>query len=54
MESASVLQARGLVLRYPGAAKSVLSGFDLALAPGEVVTILGPSGVGKSSGFNEI
>jgi NitT/TauT family transport system ATP-binding protein len=27
----------------------VLEQFDLALAPGEVVTILGPSGVGKSS-----
>jgi NitT/TauT family transport system ATP-binding protein len=46
---APVLQARGIVLRYPGAAQNVLSGFDLALAPGEVVTILGPSGVGKSS-----
>ncbi|MFG1463642.1 ABC transporter ATP-binding protein [Xanthobacter sp. DSM 24535] len=47
--SGPALEARGIALRYPGAAQDVLSGFDLILAPGEVVTILGPSGVGKSS-----
>lgn len=47
--SEPVLSAHGIALRYPGAAAPVLEGFDLALEPGEVVAILGPSGVGKSS-----
>src|SRR5690606_30801240 len=45
----SALQARGLTLRYSGAEAPVLAGFDLDLAQGEIVAILGPSGVGKSS-----
>ncbi len=45
----SALQARGLELRYHGAPAPVLAGFDLDLAEGEIVAILGPSGVGKSS-----
>lgn len=45
----SALQARGLELRYQGAEAPVLAGFDLDLAEGEVVAVLGPSGVGKSS-----
>lgn len=44
-----VLRAAGVTLRYPGAAAPVLEGFDLELAPGEIVSVLGPSGVGKSS-----
>jgi len=44
-----VLEAEGLALRYPGAPAPVLEGFGLSLDPGEVVAILGPSGVGKSS-----
>jgi NitT/TauT family transport system ATP-binding protein len=43
------LRAEGVALRYPSAAQPVLAGFDLALRSGEVVAILGPSGVGKSS-----
>jgi len=44
-----VLAARDVALRYDGAPAPTLAGFGLALAPGEVIAILGPSGVGKSS-----
>ncbi|QXH49282.1 ABC transporter ATP-binding protein [Pseudomonas fakonensis] len=46
-----LLEACDISLGYPreGGWQAVLEQFDLALAPGEVVTILGPSGVGKSS-----
>jgi NitT/TauT family transport system ATP-binding protein len=44
----SVLQASGIALGYDHA-RPILSGFDLALAEGEIVSILGASGVGKSS-----
>ena len=45
--SRAVLSARGICLGY--ASGPVLQGFDLQLQRGEVVSILGPSGVGKSS-----
>lgn len=44
-----VLQARDVALRYPGQARATIEGFDFALAPGETVSLLGSSGVGKSS-----
>lgn len=46
-----ILQASDVALGYPGDSgwRSVLEGFALELAAGEVVSILGPSGVGKSS-----
>lgn len=49
--SQAILQASDVALGYPGdnAWRSVLEGFALELAAGEVVSILGPSGVGKSS-----
>lgn len=47
--TAPALQARSLELRYHDADTPVLAGFDLDLAEGEIVSILGPSGVGKSS-----
>ncbi|MFK3819772.1 ABC transporter ATP-binding protein [Pseudomonas sp. NPDC089407] len=49
--SAVLLEARDISLGYPreGGWQQVLAQFDLQLAPGEVVSILGPSGVGKSS-----
>ncbi|MBA1205123.1 ABC transporter ATP-binding protein [Pseudomonas capeferrum] len=49
--SAEVLEARQISLGYArqGGWQQVLEHFDLKLAAGEVVSILGPSGVGKSS-----
>lgn len=43
----TVLHARDISLGY--AQRSVLEGFQLELRAGELVSILGPSGVGKSS-----
>ncbi|MBL0952976.1 MAG: ATP-binding cassette domain-containing protein, partial [Pseudomonas sp.] len=43
----NVLHARDISLGY--AQRSVLEGFQLELRAGELVSILGPSGVGKSS-----
>lgn len=49
--SGPLLRADGISLGYPRAQgwHTVLEDFDLHLQPGEVVSILGPSGVGKSS-----
>jgi NitT/TauT family transport system ATP-binding protein len=46
-----VLTAQGIALGYGQGAnwRRVLQQFELELKPGEVVSILGPSGVGKSS-----
>ncbi len=49
MTAPPVLQANDIGLRYPGDDRAVLETFDFALAAGEIVGILGPSGVGKSS-----
>lgn len=47
--TAPVLAARGVELRYDGAPAPVLAGLDIDLQPGEVIALLGPSGIGKSS-----
>ena len=47
----SFLEARGLVKTYPvgGHALTVLRDLDLAVEAGEMVAIVGASGVGKST-----
>ena len=42
-----LISARGLSVRF--GARTVLSGIDLAVRPGEIVTLIGPNGAGKST-----
>src|SRR5258705_12674970 len=49
MTAQAVLEATRIGLRYPGESRAVLETFDFTLEAGEIVSILGPSGVGKSS-----
>ncbi|WP_420133375.1 ABC transporter ATP-binding protein [Rhodopseudomonas sp.] len=49
MSASPVLEASAIALNYTGHGPAVLEGFDFALQAGEVVSILGASGVGKSS-----
>ncbi|WP_142781700.1 ABC transporter ATP-binding protein [Agrobacterium sp. T29] len=45
----TVLAARQVALRYAGAERPVLANFSIDIAPGEIVSVLGSSGIGKSS-----
>src|SRR5512145_2959377 len=47
-----VLEVRAVTMRFGGL--KALSGFDLALRPGELVGLIGPNGAGKTTAFNAI
>jgi lipoprotein-releasing system ATP-binding protein len=51
MNKKPILITRNLVKHYPTAsgALEVLKGIDVAIYPGEIIAIVGPSGVGKST-----
>ena len=44
-----MLELRGVSYRYPGYAKEVLVGVDLAIGEGEIVGLVGPNDAGKST-----
>jgi peptide/nickel transport system ATP-binding protein len=44
-----MLEARGIHFSFAGAARSVLEGAAIAIRPGEIVGLSGPSGIGKST-----
>jgi energy-coupling factor transporter ATP-binding protein EcfA2 len=44
-----MLELRGVSYRYPGYAREVLAGIDLAIGDGEIVGLVGPNEAGKST-----
>lgn len=49
MTTGVAIEAEGLDVRHPGSDRPILSDFALEARSGEIVAVLGPSGVGKSS-----
>jgi iron complex transport system ATP-binding protein len=44
-----ILESTGVVVRYPGAEDDALGGVSLTLRAGEIVSVVGPNGGGKST-----
>jgi ATP-binding cassette subfamily B protein len=44
-----VVEAKGLAVRYPGAARPALENLHFRLEPGELVAVVGPVGCGKTT-----
>src|SRR5690348_16237024 len=51
---APLLEIRGLEVRAPESGQTILRDANLALAPGERVAVVGPSGAGKTTLFRAI
>lgn len=49
MSSAVLLQATGLVKRYPGQLRAAVDHLDFALQRGDLLGLLGPNGAGKTT-----
>ena len=45
----AVLELHDVVFRYPGTARQVIAGIDLAIEPGEIVGVVGQNDAGKST-----
>jgi ATP-binding cassette, subfamily B, bacterial MsbA len=46
------VQMHGVTVRYPGAERAALEGFDLEIRPGQTVALVGASGAGKTTVIN--
>ena len=49
MSQSALLTAKQLTISHPGKPQPVIDGVDFQIQQGEIITILGPSGVGKST-----